>query len=447
MNKFGFNLLLLFVATLFIDSPQAANLKSKDGRPEQLYTHQPTVTPALSSTGEYTIGVQTITVTNPDQVSAKDFKSKADRPLTLEVWYPSQDSDSADPTSYKNVTRSGQAINLQGIAYRDSTPLDSSESITQGTSGRFPLVVISHGYTGYRTIMFYLAEHLASHGYVVAAIDHTDSTNAEIDFVKASGAGFPSTLINRARDQQFVLDYFGNDNSPLAKIVNTDSASIIGYSMGGYGALNTVGACYTFSAKILQGFGMPAEAATALLPIFNSCNAGRDAADPRWQAMMAFAPWGGEHNVHSPDSLAKIKIPSMFVSGSEDDISGYKNGVRKLFTQTGSPDKYLMVYENARHNIAAHPAPKVAYDSDLDIGHHYEPSWSIETINRINMHMSQAFLDCHIKGVESACGYLPVRENITQTKQADGSLSKAWPGFKERWGNGVKFYRSDAKLD
>jgi predicted dienelactone hydrolase len=447
MTKIGFNLLLLFVIMVFFESSPAAKHSSQDRKPEQLYTHQPTVAPELSSFGEYTVGVQTITTTNPGQISTEDFSSKVDRPLTLEVWYPSQHSNSQGPTSYKNVTRSGQAIDLQGFAYRDLAPLESLKSTSLETSHKFPLVVISHGYTGYRTIMFYLAEHLASHGYVVAAIDHTDSTNAEIDFVKASGAGFPSTLINRARDQQFVLDYFSNNNSPLSNIVNTDSASIVGYSMGGYGALNTVGACYSFSAETLQGFGMPAQATTALLPVFNSCNAGRQAPDRRWKAMLAFAPWGGEQNVHSPESLAKIKIPSMFVSGSEDDISGYRNGVRKLFDLTGSPDKYLMVYQNARHNIAAHPAPQVAYDNDLDIGHHYEPSWNIETINLINMHMSLVFLNCHIKGVESACRYLPVRERITQTKQADGSLSSPWPGFKPRWGNGVRFYRSNTKLD
>jgi hypothetical protein len=76
-------------------------------------------------------------------------------------------------------------------------------------------------------------------------------------------------------------------------------------------------------------------------------------------------------------------------------------------------------------NIAAQSGPKGAYDNDLCIGHHYEPSWDIETINRICPHMSLALHNCHIKGIESACTYLPVGESITQTKHADGRLSKA----------------------
>ncbi len=39
---------------------------------------------------------------------------------------------------------------------------------------RFPLVFVSHGYPGSRYFMTYLTN-LESKGYVVAAIDHTDS--------------------------------------------------------------------------------------------------------------------------------------------------------------------------------------------------------------------------------------------------------------------------------
>lgn len=402
---------------------------------EQLYHHQPTVTPELAIAGKLPVGVSTITITNPNQVSAKDFNRVEDRPLTLEVWYPAAPHEGATQATYKNMTRGHNEFELQGVSYRDAE---------MGASGdKYPLVVLSHGYTGYRTIMFYLGEHLASHGYVVAAIDHTDSTNAEVDFSTDPSSGFLSTLINRARDQQFVLDYFGSGQSRYKKIVAADRAALIGYSMGGYGAINTVGSCYAYTQAILAQFGTPPEAAAALLPIFNSCNGGRETVDPRWKAMMAFSPWGGELAVYDAASMQKIKLPTLYVSGDQDDISGFENGVKKLFEQTGSEHNYLMVYQNARHNIVAHPAPAVAYTDDLDIGHHFEPSWSIETLNRINRHISLAFFDCHVKQVASACSFLPQREDITQVKDSDGKLSKAWPGFPERWGTGVKFYRSN----
>jgi len=400
---------------------------------EQLYTTQPSVTPALAIAGKWSVGVTTLDVINPNQLSATDFQSRIDRPLIVEVWYPSNVQTTKKRATYKDVTRLGKSFELQGRAYRNASPVKGDI--------KFPLVVLSHGYTGYRTMMFYLAEHLASHGYVVASIDHTDSTNAEIDFLKNPGAGFPSTLINRARDQQFILDFFAAQNSTLTSLADTDKAAVIGYSMGGYGALNTIGACYNFNSKILQSLGFPAPQTDLLVPIFNSCSAGLNSVDKRWKAMIAFSPWGGELNVHTPESMRKIRIPSLFVAGSQDDVSGYENGIKKLYKQLGAADKYLLVYDNARHNIAAHPAPKIAYDNDIDIGHYFEPSWNSETINRINTHMSLAFLDCHVKGRDKACAILPQHEDGTQTKQIDGKLSPAWAGFKERWNTGLTFYR------
>ncbi len=400
---------------------------------EQLYTNQPTVTPELAIAGKYAVGVATITATNPQQLSATDFTSLRDRALTLEVWYPAKVDGNAKQSSYKNVTRSHLAFELRASAFRDAPAI--------ARDGKFPLVVLSHGYTGYRTIMFYLGEHLASHGYVVVGVDHRDSTNEDVDFSKSPGSGFASTLLNRARDQQFVMDYFSEGTDSLDIPVDTDTAAVIGYSMGGYGAINTVGGCYQFNKESLTAVGFSAEQSEDLQPSFNTCNAGQENTDRRWKAMIGFAPWGGEQGVHSAESLQAIKVPSLYVVGNLDDISGFNKGVKALFDKTAFADTFLMVYDNARHNIAAHPAPKVAYQNDLDIGHYYEPSWDAETINCINKHMSLAFLDCYLKQQQSGCEYLPVRENIAQTKQADGTMSKSWPGFKSRWGTGVSFIR------
>ena len=404
---------------------------------EQLYTHQPTVTPELAFDGEYQVGVSTLKAINPKQLNTTNFTSFEDRELTLEVWYPADVSKKAELAIYKDVTRTSKGFELLGGAYRDADPVKAKKE--------FPLIIFSHGYTGYRSIMFYLGEHLASHGYVVASIDHKDSTNADVIASGSPFSGFPSTLLNRARDQQFVLDYFSQLKTPLGRVVNTDLAVASGHSMGGYGTINTVGGCFSFSDAAMKQFGIPEQAIPLLLPLFNTCNAAQAKVDPRWKGMMAFAPWGGEANVHDLKSLQNIKVPALYVAGDEDDVSGYENGVKKLFENTGTSSEekstYMLVFENARHNIVTHPTPSIAYEDDFDIGHYYEPSWDIETINRVNEHMVLAFLNCHIKDSEDACEFLPVREDATQTKQEDGALTAVWPGFKDRWGTGLKFYR------
>lgn len=400
---------------------------------EQLFTQQPSMMPELAKSGDLQVGVKTITITHPNQLNTADFSSTTDRPLTLEVWYPAKAEKNAKLATYEGVTRLHKPFSLQGDAFRNARSV---------SEGKFPLIVLSHGYTGYRTIMYYLGEHLASHGYVVVGIDHTDSTTGDVDFTKSPFSGFPSTLINRARDQQFVLEYFTGSESFLANQVDKDNAAVIGYSMGGYGAINTVGGCYAHTAEGLQRFGFPAEAAQSLLPVFNFCNAGKDKVDPRWKAMVSFAPWGQELNLHSAQSLAGIKAATLYVSGDHDDISGFEHGVKKLFEQTGSKHNYLLVYENARHNIAPHPAPEIAYETDEDLGHYIEPAWSNEALTRINEHMTLAFLDCHVKQQTEKCRFLPVRESSNQVKQADGQLTESWPGFPNRWGMGTRFIRA-----
>src|SRR5438270_13981656 len=82
------------------------------------------------------------------------------------------------------------AFQIPGKALRDAPPV---------TGTAFPLVVVSHGYPGSRTFLTWLTENLASKGYVVAAIDHTDS-------IFGQQRGFPSTLLNRASDQFYTID-------------------------------------------------------------------------------------------------------------------------------------------------------------------------------------------------------------------------------------------------
>ena len=407
---------------------------------EKLYTDQPPVTPELALSGSYDVGVTTTKINDPDRINTANFITTTDRPLLLEIWYPTNLlTQKPKPTkaTYKNVTRLQKPFELQGEAYRDALIVND---------GKFPVVVLSHGFTGYRTQMFYLGEHLASHGYIVIGIDHKDSTNSEVFDDATRASGFISTLYNRARDQQFVLNYFSasrpsNDLNNLVKRMDTNNAAIIGHSMGGFGAINTVGGCYDFKSEQLEKIGVPS-VISSLLPLrLDSCFAGQDSFDLRWKAIQVYAPWGGEFNVHSADAMEKISTPMFYVAGDQDNTSGYKDGVKKLYQQTGSQHKYLMVYENARHNIAGHPAPSASFNTDFELGHYVEPSWNIETINRINKHMTLAFLDCHVKTNIDRCGYLPSREDIEQYEGSNGQYTEPWTGFKHLWGSGIRFYR------
>lgn len=147
--------------------------------------------PTLSAYGDYNIGVTTLNLINSDQIDILQLDNAVplpdslplyDRPLTLEVWYPA-DSTSAGDTALNAFLRDGTTeVVLQGRAVRDASPSANDRP--------YPLVIVSHGYPGNRFLLSHLAENIASKGYVVASIDHTDSTYR-------TQAAFGSTLVNR----------------------------------------------------------------------------------------------------------------------------------------------------------------------------------------------------------------------------------------------------------
>lgn len=413
---------------------------------EQLYLSQPAdIAPRLAQHGAYPVGVTTLTIIHAAQLEPLTQQIE-DRNLVLEVWYPATlttpDNGSASPqglpasaqlATYENVTKRGHAFQIQGSARRDASA-DQSQ--------RYPLIVLSHGYTGYRTLMYYLGEHLASHGYVVAAIDHPHSTNAEIDHKNAPFRGFLNTLFHRSRDQQFVLSHFRAHPTSLQSIIDTQAAAVIGYSMGGYGAINTVGGCFNFTAQSIAALtGNQDEASSmALQQALNSCAGGQYQdvkVDPAWKAAIAIAPWGGQHQLFAAEALQQIQVPLMYWAGDHDDVSGYK-GMQWLYEKTGSPAKYLLTYHHARHNIAPHPAPAIARNNKVDFTHYHEPSWSTQTINHINQHFALAMLDCHVKAKAEQCAFLALSPTPAEGNATDSTQS-GWLGFPARYDTGLSW--------
>ncbi|MBW4563617.1 MAG: alpha/beta hydrolase [Mojavia pulchra JT2-VF2] len=111
-----------------------------------------------------------------------------------------------------------------------------------------PLLVFSHGLGSVRTDLRYLAEHLASHGYTVAALEHPGSneTNTNLAIQNKTRLLKPQEFLDRPKDISFVLDQLEKlnqtANNPLQGKLATNNAMVIGYSFGGGTALAIAGA-------------------------------------------------------------------------------------------------------------------------------------------------------------------------------------------------------------
>lgn len=380
--------------------------------------------PALAKRGAFAVGVKTKTWINPNQLdilaTKGDQEVRADRPLTVEIWYPAEGKAGEEKTEYpeflgqnNDPRRPVKPFSLPGRAIRDAMP--------KRGEGAFPLVIISHGYTGSRYIMSYLGEHLASQGFAVVAIGHKESTFSD-------AAGFPSTLLNRSQDILFALQSASQD-SWMKGWVNADQTALVGYSMGGYGVLNAAGAGY--APGFVKLFGGLTGGNQALAKRSWADPTFAQTIDPRIKAVVAFAPWGMERGAWDAEGLAKVNVPIMLVAGDQDDISGWEKGVKAIYE--GLPKAHMLVYENARHNVAPNAPQPLTMQLDLPFDEYYryaEPAWDQRRMNNINQHFLTAFLGVHLQNK-------PYQEYLNLTQKPAG---KEWMGFKARTCVGLQWW-------
>lgn len=421
----------------------AASLTAGAAQAENRIDRQLPNAPELAAYGDHAVGVRTLEMVNPDQIDIlaidpaadkPDEMPRYDRPLTVEMYYPAAEGAQGE-TAFKAYLRDGTTeVTLQGQAMRDVDPA-SGET--------FPLVLISHGYPGNRYLLSHLAENLASKGYVVASIDHTDSTYR-------TQAAFGSTLVNRSLDQLFVLEQMAQkaaEGGDFAGLYDAENTGLIGYSMGGYGAIITAGGGVT-EASVGYTWGGP----HGTLGIHQAGSDTHDALpDPRIKTAVAFGPWGMNRGFWDAEGLAGVQIPMLFIAGSQDDTSLYEDGIRAIWQNTSNVDRALLTYMNAGHNAGAPmPAPTESYyfseDKGFNISEHYTDAvWDTARMNNIAQHFVTAWMDSHLKNDAEKGGYLDLVEDSNAgvwsveddgTEKGDHSY---WKGFAEGSAKGLMY--------
>ncbi|NGM84696.1 hypothetical protein G5B47_20040 [Paenibacillus sp. 7124] len=202
------------------------------------------------------------------------------RELIVQIWYPAEKSSGEpqflfpqDPQIFHNyISAFAEGLHLPAFAldywkyarshsFQDAPVLPSPKP--------YPLVIISHGLGTSRMLHASQAENLASHGYIVAAIDHTYSTAATA-FSDGRITGFTTELsaediYDKARvigeiwtqDVEFVLNQLdslnaGRIESDFTGKIDMNNTGIMGHSFGGATAYN---AAYTIG-KIKAGINM-----------------------------------------------------------------------------------------------------------------------------------------------------------------------------------------------
>lgn len=356
--------------------------------------------PELARLGGHAVGVATIELVD----AARD-----DRRLAVDLWYPAEVGAGAAPETYSgSLTAEPPApptpFTRPGIAVRDA----------KRAGGRFPLVVVSHGYDNESVLLGWLTENLASKGYVVAAIRHRDPPITD-------RARFPEAVVDRPLDVAFAAKELQRSLGAEG-FVDPARTALIGYSMGGYGVLAVA---RTGPEDPLHVDGI--RALVTLAP-----------------AGATFAGWGAE-------GLASIAVPMLLISGDRDFTVDYATGARAFFDQAKNSNRYLLTFLGGGHRIGLGPAPAEMRARLWDQDWFEDPVWRADRIVDVNLHFITAFLDRYVKDEESRAAYLdglaprssegawPAPAGVPYDARSPGGEGVTlWKGFQRQHAEGLE---------
>lgn len=244
--------------------------------------------------GEFPVGVRTFHATD----------TARNRRFPCEIWYPAVPNDT-DQNDVFTVAPSNDSRSQ--MAVRDAA----------ARIGTYPLIVFSHHSGGHRRSATFLCTHLSSHGYVVAALDHTEVVVPELarkdgETAEQRSARAEGWIASRVPDIRFLLDHL------LGSEANIDptQVAIVGHSFGGWTAL-----------------AVPE-------------------VDSRVRAVVALAP-GGASNPKPGIIRAKLTftwgrdVPTLYLV-AENDVPLPLHGMYELFERTRAT-KQMVILKRADH--------------------------------------------------------------------------------------------------
>jgi len=245
--------------------------------------------------GDHLVGVRTLELEDMGRA----------RHLVAEVWYPARgvpglDLDRATQDRYALLPGFPES---RQAAVRDAPPAD----------GPFPLAIFSHGYAGHRRQSTFFTTHLASHGWVVVAIDHAGNTL--VDMIARLGSSFgdagQASLEARPRDIRFVIEAAAEGRLG-APPVDATRVGMTGHSFGGWTVIRVV------------------------------------ADEPRIAAAVALAPAAGMPLLRATLDLTwRHPTPTLVIAADRDSIVPLTS-IEALFPDL-PPPKQLVVLENTDH--------------------------------------------------------------------------------------------------
>lgn len=284
--------------------------------------------------GPYPIGVTTVELVDLE---------RSGRPLPVEVWYPA-----IHDAGYFTERYDLEAGGLR-LAIIDSPNGAVRDARVDGSAGPRPFVVFSHGNGGVRLQSIFLTEYLASHGFVVAALDHTGNTLGDFMF----GTGDYDTgqaALDRPVDVSFVIDELVERTDEvlplLSGLIDAERIGVTGHSFGGYTSLAVAGAALNLAWGRQYCADNPNESACDIVNSFDPVLDFISFADDRVRAAVPLAPGG--YVLIGDEGVGMVGIPTFVQGGDLDETTPLAAEQETVFAAL-PPPAWLAVIEGAGH--------------------------------------------------------------------------------------------------
>lgn len=388
MNYVNRSILLLVTSLLFSITVLAQEVTTEGLRPDA---------PQYALRGEYIVGTQDFVI---------------DGELDITMWYPALNPDNLEAsTVYPYIVKLGMP---------DASATVTGSAITDAPynleSGSYPLVVVSPGFLLGRTTYAWLAEHLASHGFVVIAPEHQEQLDETF-------GDFSKSMIVRPQNITSVLDYVEaqvNDGE-FAGLIDPENVAVMGHSLGGYtslaiaGAQMDLGAMTDLCATAEEAGDESAWLCSLVLPFASTMAelAGLESVpEGLWQSfgddrVDVIIPMAGDAYMFGDAGLENISIPVMAIGGTADTGTPYAWGAQPTFEHVSSTTKILVGLENAEHMVFGSTCENLPFFAEIGF---YEmcadPVWDMERAHDLVNHFATAFLLAELKGDADATAML-----------------------------------------
>jgi len=266
--------------------------------------------------GRLPVGVRTI----------QALDTLRNRLFPCEIWYPA------------TAQHTGQDLDLATQDFFTVPPSNTPRSQlairnARAQPGLYPLILFSHSRGDQRLQSTFLYTHLSSHGYIVAALDHSEVIAPELrrresETGEQRTARVQAWIANRVPDIRFLLDQLLDGGAWDAE-VNLDPTriGIVGHSFGGWTALAVPEVETRIRAVVALAPGGSSQPPPDIIP-----------------AQLAFE-WGRD-------------VPTLYLVAENDTVLPLA-GMYELFQRTRAT-KHMVILRRADHGhfgdeIAQHP--------------------------------------------------------------------------------------------